>query len=326
MIVVTGGAGLIGSAVVNRLNELGEDDILIVDHLSTSEKWKNLVPLRFADYLDRDQFIEKLENNEFESIGTIFHLGACSATTEKDASYLMENNYRYTLRIAQWIIAKSPTTRFIYASSAATYGSGENGYIDDESQLETLRPLNMYGYSKQLFDLKAKREGWLNRFVGLKYFNVYGPNENHKGSMRSLINKAFTNVHYDGKISLFMSHVDEYEHGEQQRDFIYVKDAVEMTLFFWKHREHAGIFNIGTGTAHSWNDVARAMFNASNRDENITYIPMPEELQGKYQNYTCADMSKLKALGADITTRTLEEAINDYFHNYLIPEKNLGDA
>ena len=325
MIIVTGGAGLIGSAIVNRLNELGEDNILIVDHLGTSEKWKNLVPLRYNNYLDRDDFITQLEDNTFTNVTAIFHLGACSATTETDASYLMENNYRYTLRIAEWITNQSPSTRFIYASSAATYGLGENGYSDNEEDLEKLRPLNMYGYSKHLFDLKAKREGWLDKFVGLKFFNVYGPNENHKGSMRSVINKFFGDVYFKGEIKLFKSHNPEYKDGEQLRDFIYVKDAVEKTLFFWKNSDIGGIFNIGTGKTHSWNDVAMAMFKAANKSVNIEYIPMPEHLQGKYQYYTCADMSKYKSVGGDISSWSLEDAIKDYFHNYLIPEKYLGD-
>lgn len=325
MIVVTGGAGLIGSALVHRLNELGEDNILIVDHLTTSEKWKNLVALRYHDYLDRDDFITQLEAGQLSDITAIFHLGACSATTEKDASYLMENNYRYTLRIAQWRAEKNPKCRFIYASSAATYGDGENGYKDDESQLEKLRPLNMYGYSKHLFDLKAKREGWLDSIVGLKFFNVYGPNENHKGGMRSVINKFFPDVHEEGKITLFESHRDDYDHGEQLRDFIYVKDAVEKMIFFWKNPLIGGIFNIGTGETRSWNDVAKAMFKASDRPENISYVPMPDHLQGKYQYYTCADMTKLQSVGGDITALSLDEAVADYFHNYLIPEKYLGD-
>ncbi len=324
MIVVTGGAGLIGSALIHRLNQLGEDNILVVDHLTTTEKWKNLVSLRYSDYLDRDQFITDLEEGKFPDITAIFHLGACSATTEKDSSYLMENNYRYTLRIAQWRKTQKHDVRFIYASSAATYGDGENGYIDDEAELEKLRPLNMYGYSKHLFDLKAKREGWLNEIVGMKFFNVYGPNENHKGSMRSVINKAFPDVHVDGHISLFKSHRDDYGDGEQLRDFVYVKDAVEVMLFFWKNRE-GGIFNVGTGKTNSWNDVARAMFKASNRDENITYVDMPDHLQGKYQYYTCADLNKLRSVGCTVQPLSLNDAVADYFQNYLIPEKYLGD-
>lgn len=317
MIIVTGGAGFIGSAVVWRLNQKGERDILIVDHLDETEKWKNLVPLRFSDYLDRDAFIERIEKGDFDSrIRAIVHLGACSSTTETSAGYLMENNYRYTLRLAAWQ-EQHPNCRFIYASSAATYGDGAQGYRDDETSLHTLRPLNMYGYSKQLFDLYALRRGWLDRIAGLKYFNVFGPNEDHKGDMRSVMNKAYPAVRDHGRIRLFESYRPDYGDGEQVRDFIYVKDAVEMTLFFMENRRANGLFNIGTGRARSWNDVARAMFKALEREPSIEYIPMPEALRDKYQYYTCADTEKLRAAGCTHQCMTLEEAVSDYIRNYL---------
>jgi len=317
MIVVTGGAGFIGSALVWALNRRGLDDILIVDYLGTDEKWKNLVPLRFSDYLDGDTFIERLENRDFGSrIHAILHLGACSSTTETDAGYLMENNYRYTARLGQWQ-EDHTHCRFIYASSAATYGAGERGYSDDESKLSELRPLNMYGYSKQLFDLHALRKGWLKRIVGLKYFNVFGPNEYHKGDMRSVIHKAFPGVRDEGVIRLFMSHRSDYGHGEQVRDFIYVKDAVEMTLFFLENREANGIFNVGTGTARTWNDVATSMFAALDRPPSIEYIPMPENLQGKYQYTTRAEMDKIRAAGCTHECRPLEDSVREYIRDYL---------
>jgi ADP-L-glycero-D-manno-heptose 6-epimerase len=317
MIIVTGGAGFIGSAIVWRLNQQGEDDILVVDHLGKDEKWKNLVPLRFYDYLDRDAFLERLERGDLGNrIRAIFHLGACSSTTEKDAGYLMENNYRYTLRLAAWQ-ELHPDCRFIYASSAATYGDGAQGYRDDEAGLRDLRPLNMYGYSKHLFDLYAQRRGWLDRIVGLKYFNVFGPNEGHKGDMRSVIHKAYPGVRDQGRIRLFESYRDDYGHGEQQRDFIYVKDAVDMTLFFLENRLANGIFNVGTGKARTWNDVAGAMFNALDLPAHIEYIPMPEDLKEKYQYYTCADMQKLRAAGCTHECRSLEEAVEEYLGTYL---------
>lgn len=317
MIVVTGGAGFIGSALVWRLNRQGENDILVVDHLGETEKWKNLVPLRFFDYLDRSAFIERLEKGDFGSrIRALLHLGACSSTTEADAGYLMENNYRYTLRLASWQ-AQHPNCRFIYASSAATYGDGGRGYQDDEQALSTLRPLNMYGYSKHLFDLYAARRGWLDRMVGLKYFNVFGPNESHKGDMKSVIHKAYPDIRDEGTIRLFESYREEYGDGEQVRDFIYVKDAVEMTLFFLERRNANGLFNIGTGQAHSWNDVARAMFKALGKEPRIDYIPMPETLRDKYQYYTCADMEKLRAAGCSHRCMSLEDAVDDYIRNYL---------
>jgi ADP-L-glycero-D-manno-heptose 6-epimerase len=319
MIVVTGGAGFIGSALVWALNHRGREDILVIDRLGQTDKWRNLAGLRFADYLDKAAFIEGLEQGRFgETIEAIFHMGACSSTTETDADYLMANNYRYTVRIAAWR-ASHRACRLIYASSAATYGDGSRGYVDDERRLQTSRPLNMYGYSKHLFDLRARREGWLKDIAGLKYFNVFGPNEGHKGEMRSVINKAYPGVRDTGRMRLFKSHRTDYGHGEQQRDFIYVKDAVAMTLFFLDHPEVNGLFNIGTGQARAWKDVAGALFAAAGKPGTIEYIPMPDDLQGKYQYYTCADMTKLQAAGCEVRCTPLEEAVDDYVQNYLRP-------
>jgi ADP-L-glycero-D-manno-heptose 6-epimerase len=324
VIVVTGGAGFIGSALVWGLNQKGEDDIFIVDHLSESENWKNLISLRYNDYLDKEQFIVKLENNDFgDSIDAILHMGACSSTTEKDAYYLIENNYRYTARIAAWHEGHRKC-RFIYASSAATYGNGDQGYSDNEDDLGNLRPLNMYGYSKHMFDLLAKRKGWFSDIVGLKYFNVFGPNENHKGDMRSVINKAYPGVRDKGTISLFKSYREDYKDGEQCRDFIYIKDAVEMTLFFLDKLDVNGLFNVGTGRVHSWNDVAKSMFNAVGKKVTIEYIPMLKDLKDKYQYYTCADMQKLRSAGCSHTCMGLEEAIKDYICMYLFKGAFLG--
>lgn len=323
MIVITGGAGFIGSAIACQLNRRGIDELLIVDHLGESEKWKNLVPLRYLDYLDRLDFIDRLEKNGFGGkIQAIFHLGACSSTTERNADFLMENNYRYTARIADWQ-ARHRSCRFIYASSAATYGDGENGYDDDIAALHRLRPLNMYGYSKHLFDLLALRKGWLEHMVGLKYFNVYGPNEYHKGDMRSVVNKAYPGVRDDGRMRLFKSHREDYGDGDQLRDFIYVADAVAMTLHFFDHPEVGGIFNIGTGQARSWNDVARALFSAAERPLAVEYIPMPEGLREKYQYYTCAETDRLRDAGCTHACMPLEEAIGEYVREYLADGSHL---
>ncbi len=317
MIVVTGGAGFIGSNLIWALNNRGQDDILVVDRLGATEKWRNLAGLRFADYIDKDAFIADLEKGRFgESIEAILHMGACSDTTETDADFLMANNYGYTARIAAWCIARS-SCRLVYASSAATYGDGARGYADNEDQLETLRPLNMYGYSKHLFDLRARREGWLQAIVGLKYFNVFGPNESHKGPMCSVIFKAYPDVRDTGRMTLFQSHHPDFDDGEQQRDFIYVKDAAAMTLFFLDHPQFNGLYNIGTGQSRSWNDVAGALFAATGQPGVIDYIAMPDELQGKYQYYTCADTAKLNAAGAPGATFTLEEAVADYVRHHL---------
>lgn len=326
MIVVTGGAGFIGSVLVWALNRRGREDILIVDHLGTNEKWHNLVGLSFVDYLDKAEFIDSLDQGRFDgAVEAIFHLGACSSTTESDAGYLMENNYRYTLRIGTWW-EHHPEVRFVYASSAATYGDGSRGHGDDEALLPRLRPLNMYGYSKHLFDLVAARRGWLSRAVGLKYFNVYGPNESHKGPMRSLVNKAFPGVRDEGRIRLFKSHRPEYQDGEQVRDFVYVKDAVEMTLFFMDRPEIHGVFNIGTGNARSWNDLAAALFAATGREGTVEYAPMPEAIRPKYQYHTQADMSKLRTAGYTGECRSLEQGIAEYVQTYLMPGVSITGA
>ena len=317
MIVVTGGAGFIGSALVWALNRRGRDDILVVDRLGRTDKWRNLAGLRFSDYLDKTDFSENLEQGHYgETIEAILHMGACSSTTETDADYLMANNYGYTVRIAAWR-ASHRTCRLIYASSAATYGDGARGYRDDEDQLETLRPLNMYGYSKHLFDLRARREGWLADIAGLKYFNVFGPHEGHKGEMRSVINKAYPGVRDTGRMRLFKSYRPDYADGEQRRDFIYIKDAVALTLFFLDHPTVNGLFNVGSGQARSWNAVARALFAATGQPGVIDYIAMPDELRDKYQYYTCADMTKLKAAGGTLRCTLLEAAVQDYVRNYL---------
>jgi len=323
MIIVTGGEGFIGSALVWSLNQHSIDDIIIVDHLGKNEKWKNLTSLHYTDYIDKTDFINRLEAGTFgNSIDAIFHLGACSATTELDADYLMENNYRYTLRLAQWREEHSKT-RFIYASSAATYGNGEQGYSDDESKLHLLRPLNMYGYSKHLFDCVALKKGWLSQIVGLKFFNVFGPNENHKGDMRSVINKAYPRLRDECAISLFKSYNPNYADGEQLRDFIYIKDAVEMILFFIDNPNVNGIYNIGTGKARSWNDIAAALFKAVGKEQYIDYIDMPLALRNKYQYFTQADITKLKTAGYVYSCSSLEDAVFDYVTEYLAKDSNL---
>jgi ADP-L-glycero-D-manno-heptose 6-epimerase len=325
MIIVTGGAGFIGSALIWKLNQRNVDDIVVVDHLGTDERWRNLVPLRYMDYYDSGEFIDKLERDYFgSSIDAIFHLGACSSTTENDAGFLIENNFRYTLRLALWW-EKHPETRFIYASSAATYGDGSRGYMDDETKLHELRPLNMYGYSKHLFDCVAARRGWFEKIVGLKYFNVYGPNEYHKGEMRSLVNKSYVKIRDEGALSLFKSYRDGYADGEQKRDFIYIKDVLEMTLFFFDKKSTGGLFNVGSGNARTWNDLARAMFTAMNKPVRIDYIPMPEYLKPKYQYFTQANPAKLRKAGCNHSCLSLEEAVKEYILKYLAPNLVLGE-
>ena len=319
LIVVTGAAGFIGSAVVRHLNDNGRKNIVLIDDLEHTDKWKNLVGKSFHDIISIKDCFEWLKGKESEIEGFI-HLGACSSTVEKDADYLLENNYRFTVKLAEY--ALSNNHRFIYASSAATYGDGSKGFSDDHAKLEQLEPLNMYGYSKHLFDLWAKRNGVLDRVVGLKYFNVFGPNEAHKGRMASAIVHILPQAQNEGEIRLFKStHPDQFADGDQCRDFIYVKDAVRMTCAFLDN-EAGGIFNIGTGKAGTWNQVARALFKALDTEPNIRYIDMPEDLIGKYQNYTRADMSKTAGiLGQTALCEPLEASVIDYVKNYLLTGK-----
>ncbi|MHC4912154.1 MAG: ADP-glyceromanno-heptose 6-epimerase [Planctomycetota bacterium] len=316
MIIVTGGAGFIGSALVAALNKRGITDILVVDELGTDERWKNLRNLSFADYVEKGDFLEMaVEKKIVPPIEAVLHMGACTDTTETNASYLIKNNYEYTKLLAQW--ATDADIRFIYASSAATYGDGSAGLSDDEEKIENLRPLNMYGYSKHLFDLWARRTGLLGKITGLKYFNVFGPNEYHKGEMRSFVLKAFEQINARGKVRLFKSYKSEYADGEQMRDFLYVKDAVDMTLFFLDKPNLRGLFNIGTGKARTWNDLVKVACGAMGKLPKIEYIDMPDSIRNQYQYFTEADITKLRQAGYDKEPMSLEDAIVDYVQNYL---------
>jgi ADP-L-glycero-D-manno-heptose 6-epimerase len=317
MIVVTGGAGFIGSALVWALNKKGIDDIVIVDHFGEDEKYKNLVPLKFYDVFDRDDFGHIVNDGFFrnERVDIVYHLGACSSTTQQDVKFLFRNNYEYSKFLCQHCMENN--VRFVYASSAATYGDGSQGYEDNESELEKLQPLNPYGYSKHLFDLWIKHNGLFNRVVGIKYFNVYGPNEYHKKDMRSIVYKCFYQIKETGKARLFKSTKPEYADGEQKRDFIYVKDAVDMTLFLGENREITGIFNVGTGNATSFNKIVSAIFKSLEKEPNIEYFDMPEILRGKYQDYTKANISKLLQVGYTGNITNVDDAVSDYVLNYL---------
>lgn len=322
MIIVTGGVGFIGSAIVAALNARGIEDIIVVDRLGSDQRWKNLVNLIFADYIDKDDFLQlAVENRIAPPVKAVFHMGACSDTTETDADYLIKNNYEYTKLLARWAVDSK--IRFIYASSAATYGDGEQGFNDNEEEIEKLKPLNMYGYSKQLFDLWAKRTGMLEKIAGLKYFNVFGPNEYHKGNMRSFVLKAFEQINSTGSVRLFKSCNPKYADGEYVRDFIYIKDAVDMTLYFLDNPRLDGLYNIGTGKARSWIDLVKACFAAMNKEPKIEFIDMPENLQKQYQYFTEADITKLKKSGFKKPLTPLESAIKDYVQNYLKENKYL---
>jgi ADP-L-glycero-D-manno-heptose 6-epimerase len=317
MIVVTGGAGFIGSCFVRELNERNIMDILVVDRLGTGVKWKNLVGKRFSNVEHKDVFRKKLLAGGYGAeIEAIYHLGACSATTEIDADYLLDNNYKYSRDLAEY--AEKRNIRFIYASSAATYGAGEQGYTD--TVYETLKPLNMYGYSKHLFDQWVLQSGLAGKVVGVKFFNVFGPNEYHKGEMASLVFKAYRQIVETGKLRLFKSYKLEYADGEQQRDFVYVKDCTSAMANLLKYGEVTGIYNLGSGKARSWNDLARAVFAAMERPLNIEYVEMPEYLRPQYQYFTQADMTKLQQTRVYQPPTGLEDAVCDYVQEYLAQE------
>ncbi|MBT5953961.1 ADP-glyceromanno-heptose 6-epimerase [bacterium] len=316
MIVITGGAGFIGSAFAWKCNIEGRSDLIIVDNIQQNEKWRNLVSIQYHDYLHKSDFIEQILTGTFpHKVDAIVHMGACSATTEMDMDYLMENNYRYTKILAEWCLKND--ARFIYASSAATYGNGEFGFEDDESKAKQLKPINRYGYSKQLFDLHALNQGWLDNIVGLKFFNVFGPNEFHKEGMKSVMCKAYPEVLKTKRMNLFKSYRKNYTDGGQQRDFVYVKDVVNVIWWLLNNRAVSGLFNVGTGTCRSWNELAFALFKSMDIPPAIDYIDMPDNLINQYQYYTQASMNKLKGQGCDVDFMTLEEAMDDYVSGYL---------
>jgi len=323
-ILVTGGSGLIGSAIIARLNTLGFSDILVTDKLGTDLRFKNLVPLKFAEYMEYEDFDRALESDpaRFSEIKTVFHLGACSATTEKDCTYLVHNNYEYTKKLAAWALGNG--ARFVYASSAATYGNGENG-MDDEASIMPLKPLNMYGYSKHLFDLHALRNGYADKITGVKYFNVFGPNENHKANMVSMVFRAFHQIKETGAVKLFKSYRPEYRDGEQKRDFLGAKEAAAITVHLAQNEKATGLINVGSGHARTWLELVRPIFAAMGVPENIEFIEMPESLRAQYQYFTEAKIDKLKRFGGDKFLVPLEESVTDYVKNYLMPDRHLGE-
>jgi ADP-L-glycero-D-manno-heptose 6-epimerase len=328
-VLVTGGAGFIGSALVWALNRRGCERIVVCDRLGTDEKWRNLTPLRFADYVEADDLLPRLQSGALGKFDLVLHMGACSSTTETNAGFLIRNNYEFTRDLAAWALGQKTRgrkTRFVYASSAATYGDGSAGMDDDDRQLGKLRPLNMYGYSKHLFDLHAKRAGFLNQIAGLKYFNVFGPNEDHKGDMRSLVHKSTAQVQAGGVIRLFKSYRSDFRDGQQQRDFLYVKDAVAMTLHLATTPKANGLFNIGGGKARTWLDLARAVFVALKRKPRIEFIEMPEAIRDRYQYFTEANLARLRGAGYTAPVTSLEDAVSDYVRNYLVPDKRLDPA
>ncbi|PLX16249.1 MAG: ADP-glyceromanno-heptose 6-epimerase [Candidatus Muiribacterium halophilum] len=325
MFIITGGAGFIGSALAWKLNQLGVEEIILVDSLGESDKWKNLRALKYLDYIEKDDFLWRLFDNfiQADNITGIIHLGACSSTTEKNASYLASNNFDYSKQLALYCVENE--IPFIYASSAATYGGGEKGYKDDEENVDSLRPLNMYGHSKQMFDQWAIRNGIMDRITGIKFFNVYGPNEYHKGNMASMVYKAYYQIKKDGKARLFKSGDPDYKDGEQKRDFVYIKDVVNVILQFMNNPQLTGLYNLGSGQANTWNTLIGSIFKAMKIKKNIEYVDMQEELKGKYQYFTQADMEKVKSTGVELEITPIEKAVKDYVINYLEKDNFLGD-
>ncbi len=320
MIIVTGGAGFIGSALVKELNDSGERDIIIVDRMGDAHKWKNIRGLKYDSFVHADEFL-KTNLLKSTALSAIYHMGACSSTTETDVDYLMKNNVEYSKALFEAAaIYEKP---IVYASSAATYGAGEQGYDDNQEKIASLRPLNPYGYSKQLFDEWVLRQKRLpTKWFGVKFFNVYGPNEYHKGSMSSVVYHAYNQINETKKMKLFKSYHPDFKDGEQKRDFVYVKDIVSamIALMNKADKNASGIYNLGSGMARTFNDLVEATFQAMDKPTKIEYIEMPEHLKSQYQYYTQANMDKLKKALPDFTFSSLEEGVTDYVKNHLMQE------
>lgn len=326
MIVVTGGAGFIGSVLAVEMNARGRDDLLLVDRLDHEEKGHNAAAIQYEELLDGETFRTRLREGDFDRAGVeaIFHLGAITSTTEQSWELFEDVNVAFSQEIIRWCADRG--VRCVYVSSGAVYGDGSGGYSDDHALFDTLAPLNLYGRSKLLVDIWARDGGYLDQVVGLRYFNVYGPNEYHKGDMRSVVAKKYDQLRAQGYVELFASTSSRYRDGEQMRDFIYVTDAVAATLYFLENRRAAGVFNVGTGAARSWNDMARAMFAAEGQPRDVRYVDMPANLRAQYQDFTQADIGKLRAAGWRGEMRSLEEGVTDYVTNYLRNHRHYGAA
>ena len=319
MIVVTGAAGFIGSCLVKKLNDLGHENLILVDDFTVSSKERNLQNKSYLEKVSRKIFFDWLEQNK-KPINFIFHIGARTDTTEFNKETLQKLNIDYSKNI--WDYCVDTKTPLIYASSAATYGIGENGYQDSHEIVNKLKPLNPYGESKNDFDIWILKQKTTPPFwAGLKFFNVYGPNEYHKGRMASVIFHAFNQIQAEQKMKLFRSHNENYKNGEQLRDFIYVKDVISICMFLYSNKPKSGIYNVGTGKARSFNDLTKSTFNALNINIDISYIDTPADIRDKYQYFTEASMNKLISAGYTKPFTSLEDGVKDYVNNYL--EDNL---
>lgn len=313
-IVVTGGAGFIGSCIVRKLNETGRTDIIIADNIASTDKWLNLRNKKYAAYIHKSRFLQALP--DLKDVEAVIHMGAQSSTTEKDFDYLWDNNFAYTK--ALWDYCCRRQIQFLYASSAATYGHGSDGF-DDRCDIDRLMPLNAYGYSKQAFDLWVKHQAreFPRQYAGFKFFNVYGPNEYWKQDMASMVFHGYRQICADGEVRLFRSYRPEYADGGQLRDFVYVKDVCDVVLWFLEHPDQNGLFNVGTGKARSFAQLAQAVFHALGREPRIRYVDMPEGLKERYQYYTQADIGKLREAGYRKGFMDAEEGVRDYVQEYL---------
>lgn len=318
MILITGAAGFIGSAVAAALNRQGRNDLILCDRFGTSEKWKNLLGLHYRQMVHRDALFDFLVEDPLAAdITAVIHLGACSDTTETDMDYLLENNVNFSIGLCQWSVAQN--ARFVYASSAAVYGDGCLGFSDADDLTPKLRPLNKYGFSKWMFDMWVLENGLIDKVAGIRYFNVFGPNEYHKGKMASVVFHTCPQAAAGGMIRLFESHRKDVKHGEQSRDFIYVDEAVDMTLFLLENEKACGIFNAGTGRAHTFNALAEGVFDGLGREPVIRYFPMPEELRDRYQYFTQADMARIRKAGYPEQPDRFKEHVANYVKKYLLP-------
>jgi ADP-L-glycero-D-manno-heptose 6-epimerase len=316
MIVITGAEGFIGSCLVRGLNEAGYNDLILVDDFSTGPRAQNLIHCAYSDKVDRKAFMQWLSANA-NQVQFIFHIGARTDTTEKDEAIFKELNLDFSQQL--WKICVQEGLPLVYASSAATYGNGEHGYDDNEAALDQLQPMNPYGRSKNDFDKWALAQTQKPYFwAGLKFFNVYGPNEYHKGRMASVVFHAFHQIKDTGKVNLFRSHRPDYQDGEQKRDFIFVKDLVSVCLFLMHQRKHSGLYNLGTGNARTWNELAKAIFGAMQQPVNIEYIDIPEDIRETYQYFTEAKMTKLIDAGYDKPFTSIEDGIAEYVRLYLL--------